>query len=172
MFSNKKEIDVPMEERIFVYPKQRQQLFVNLVENYKIFCPTVNMLYAALNFNSELKIDYLVIFETQKNGKTFILWDAPFMYTNRAIPAYRYAVVNNLYKDYFDTCMGHFCQMEKDKFFEFLHSDLCGNLSINENSPLFWKSHENSYALLKGMSELSLMYVPEGFRNTGRRKVD
>ena len=172
MYSAKKEFDVPMEERLVVYPKQRQQLFLNLVENYKLFCPNIKMIYAALNFDSELKIEYLVMFETEHKGKSFILWDAPFIYTNRAIPAYRYAVKNKLHKEYFDTCMGHFCQIERDKFYEFLSSDLCGNLSTNPNDPAYWKSSDNSHTLMKGMSEMSLLYIPEGFRNTGKRKVD
>lgn len=170
MYSDKNEIDVPMEERILIYPKQRQQLFLNLVENYKIFCPNIHMIYAALNYDSELKIDYLVIFEAYKKSKSFILWDSPFIYTNRAIPAYRYAVKNNLHKEFFDTCTAHFCQMDRDKFTEFLSSSLCGNLSTNENDPLYWKLPENSHALMKGMSEMGLLYIPEGFRNSGRRK--
>lgn len=172
MYSNKKEIDIPIEERLMVYPKQRQQLFLNLVENYKIFCPGINMIYAALNFDSELKIDYLVIFESVIKGKSFILWDSPFMYTNRAIPAYRYVVKNNLHKEFYETCTGHFCQMDREKFMEFLESSLCGNLSTDSKNPLFWKLPENSHALMKGMSEMSLLYIPEGFRNTGKRKVD
>ena len=172
MFSDKIEFDVPMEERLMIYPKQRQQLFLNLVENYKIFLPNLKMIYAALNFDSELKIDYLVIFEAYKKGKPFILWDAPFIYTNRAMPAYRYAVKNNKHKEYFDTCLKHLCQMERDKFTQFLTSDLCGHLSINNKNSSYWKSPDNSNELMKGMSELGLQYVPEGFVNKGRRKVD
>lgn len=164
MLSDKNEFDVPMEERLLVYPKQRQQLFINLVENYKIFCPHIKMIYAGLNFSSELKIDYLVIFESMKKNKPFILWDCPFIYTNRSIPSYRYAVKNNLHKDYFNTCLSHFCQMDGEKFYEFLGSSLCGELSGNVNSPKYWKLAENSEALMKGMSEMSLLYIPEGFR--------
>ena len=172
MYSKDKEIEIPVEERLMVYPKQRQQLFLNLVENYKIFCPNIKMIYAALNFDSSLKIDYLVMFESVFKGKTFILWDSPFMYTNRAIPAYRYIVKNNLHKDFFDSCANHLCQMEREKFGEFLISDLCGNLSLEPSSPKYWKSPENSHSLMKGMSEMGLLYIPEGFRNTGKRKVD
>ena len=172
MLSDKEELKVPIEECLMVYPKQRQQLFLNLVENYKIFCPSLKMIYAALNFDSSLKIEYLVIFEASMKGKTFILWDFPFIYTNRAIPAYRYVVKNNLHKEYFDTCTAHLCQMEKDKFIEFLNSNLCGNLSTDSRSPSYWKSPENSHKLMKGMSEMGMIYIPEGFRNSGRRKVD
>ena len=172
MFANDKELNVPMEERLMVYPEQRQGLFINLVENYKVFCPNLNMIYAGLNFNSELKIDYIVIFETNLRGKDLILWDCPFAFTNRAVPAYRYVVKNKLHKEFFDTCMQHFCQVEREKFYEFLGSDLCGNLSLNKNDSKFWKLAENSPALMKGMSELSLLYTPKGFRNSGRRKVD
>lgn len=172
MFTDKKEIDVPIEERLIVYPKQRQQLFLNLVENYKVFCPNLKMIYAALNFDSELKMDYLLLFEASMKGKQFILWDSPFIYTNRSIPSYRYAVKNKLHKEFFDTCLNHLCQIDKSKFIEFLGSQLCGHLSTNSNDPKYWKSPDNLHALLKGMSELGLLYVPEGFVNKGRRKVD
>ena len=122
MISKKKEIDVPIEERILVYPKQRQELFINLVENYKLFCSNIKMIYTALNYDAELKIEYLVIFEGSNKGKEFILWDAPYIYTNRAIPAYRYAIKNNLHEEFFNTCVNHFSQMDKDKFFEFISS--------------------------------------------------
>ena len=172
MYSKNKELNIPIEERLMIYPKQRQQLFLNLVENYKIFCPNIKMIYAAMNFDSELKIDYLVMFETIHKGKPFILWDSPFMYTNRSVPAYRYVVKNSLHKDFFESCANHFCQMDRDKFIEFLNSDLCGNLSADSNNPSYWKLPENSHALMKGMSEMGLLYIPEGFRNTGKRKVD
>lgn len=172
MYFKDKEIDIPIEERLMVYPKQRQQLFLNLVENYKIFCPNVKMIYAALNFDSELKIDYLVMFESVQKGKTFIIWDSPFMYTNRSIPAYRYVVKNNMHDKFFESCTNHFCQMERDKFIEFLNSDLCGNLTTDPKDTDYWKLANNSHRLMKGMSEMALMYIPEGFRNTGKRKVE
>lgn len=172
MYDKSKEIDIPIEERLMIFPKQRQQLFLNLVENYKIFCPNIKMIYAALNFDSALKIDYLVIFESERKGKSFILWDSPFTYTNRSVPSYRYVVKNNLHNDFFETCKSHFCQMDRDKFFDFLRSDLGGNLSSNPEDPSYWKSPTNAHILMKGMSEMGLLYIPEGFRNTGRRKVD
>ena len=139
MFDERKDLEIPLEERLMIYPKPRQQLFLNLVENYKIFCPYIKMIYAALNFDSELKIDYLVIFEGEKNGKRFILWDAPYIYTNRCIPAYRYVVKNSLHAQFFESCKNHFSQMERDKFIEFLNSSLCGNLSTDSNNEKYWK---------------------------------
>ena len=62
--------------------------------------------------------------------------------------------------------------MERDKFFEFIGSHLCGNLSNDTDSPKYWKSPDNANALMKGMTDMGLMYIPEGFRNSGRRKVD
>lgn len=172
MYDNKKEIDIPIEERLMVYPKQRQELFLNLVENYKIFCPNLKMIYAGLNFDSELKMDYLVIFEVDKKGKPFILWDAPFAFTTRSTPAYRYVVREKMHKQFFDECTKHLCQMDKSKFVEFLNSSLCNNLTIDPNSDRYWKHPNNSHSLMKGMTELGLLYVPEGFINKGRRKVD
>ena len=160
----------PMDERLFVYPKPRQQLFLNLVENYKLYCPDLTMLYAGLNYDSSLKLDYLVIFHRVLDEQDVILWDCPFLYSNRAIPAYRYAVKNNLHEDFFKECKFHMCQIVQPRFIEFLESNLCNNLSLNPKDPRFWKDPKNVYDLMNGMSELSLQYKPVGYRNPNRPK--
>ena len=159
----------PMEERYYIYPKPRIELFLNLIENYKVFCPGLTLLYAGLNYDSELKIDYLVIFHTHtdKDGDV-ILWDSPFLYSNRTVPAYRYAVKNNLHKEFFTECMSHFCQISENKFIEFLESNMCNYLALSPEDPKFWKLSENSHDLMKGMSEMSLQYKPSGYRNPNR----
>lgn len=160
----------PQEERLMVYPDAREKLFINLVENYKIFCPDLTILYAALNFDSELKIDYLIIFYTRFENKDVIMWDAPFLYSNRAIPAYRYAVNNSLHEDFFKECRFHLCMMPQDRFIEFLRSYVGGELSLEPMNDRFWKNPEMGPTLMKGMSELSLQYRPVGYRNPNRPK--
>lgn len=163
-YDDSKEFRVPLEELLVIYPKERQQFFINLVENYKIFCPSTKMIYGALNYDSELKVDYFVLFEGYSKNKKVIIWDAPFIYTNRSLPAYRYAIKTNQFKEFFDNCMMHFTVMDYGNFFDFVQSKLCGNLSLNKNDSNYWKSPDNINLLIKGISECSLLYRPNGFK--------
>lgn len=165
MISEEKKFEVPFDERIMILPKARQELFINLVENYKVFVPSLHMIYGALNYQSELKVEYLVVFEVNIDGNDLIVWDAPFIYTNRALPAYRYAVRNNMHTAFFSECRSHLCRINRDKFFEFLKSSLSGNLTDDPNDSNYWKDPNNSHTLIKGLSDMSLLYIPEGFRS-------
>ena len=158
----------PLDERLYILPKPRQQLFLNLVENYKLYCPDLTMLYAGLNYDSSEKMDYLIIFHRELEGQDVILWDCPFLYSNRTIPSYRYAVRNNLHKEFFTECKFHMCQIVQPKFIEFLESNLCNYLSLDPEDPRFWKLPENCKDLMHGMGELSLQYRPVGYRNPNR----
>lgn len=164
-FDGHETFDVPEEERMFILPSARQKLFINLVENYKVFCPNINMIYAALNFDSELKVEYLVIFEAIVKGKQVVLWDAPYLFTNRAIPAYRYAVKTNQHQAYFTECMKNFKQIEKERFIEFLGSEYCGELTLDHDSEKYWRLPENAPSLIEGIVDLALLYIPKGFKN-------
>ena len=172
MFDGHEDFEVPYEERLYILPKPRQQLFLNLVENYKIFCPHIKMIYATLNFDKELKVDYMVIFQAQQKGTNLILWDAPYAFTNRAIPAYRYAVKTNQHQAFFRECMKKFCQMEEQKFRQFLQSPNCGNLSLSSKSPKYWKLPENSHSLIEGMCEIGLLFKPMGFQNKHKLRTN
>lgn len=160
----------PMDERTFIYPEARAKLFYNLVENYKVYFPNLKIIYAALNFDSKLKVDYLLIFYANIDDQSMVLWDAPFMYTNRSIPSYRYAVKNNLHEEFFRECSFHFCKVKQDKFLEYITSDYCENLSTKVGDPKYWKLPENSHSLISGMADLSLQYRPTGYRNPNRPK--
>ena len=71
-FEFEHEIQVPFEEKTFILPQPRIKLFQNLIENYKVFCPELKLIYAFLNFNSKNPIDYLLIFTgTRKGEKDF-----------------------------------------------------------------------------------------------------
>lgn len=154
------EIEVPFEEKVFILPEPRIKLFHNLIENYKVYCPQLKMIYACMNYNPDLKVDYLLIFTATVNGVPVVFWDCPFLYSNRAIPAYRYICRNGLHEQYFTFCMESICRTIKKKFDEFIESGLCG-LSLDKNSPLYWKKPENSNKLIEAVTELSMEYVPD-----------
>ena len=162
---HEKYFDVPMEERLYVLPDARQKLFINMIENFKVFCPDIQLIYGAMNFNEDLKVDYLVIFKVMVENREIILWDNPVLYTNRTIPSYRYAIRNNEHQAFFMECRAHFSQISIGKFYEYLQTDHCHNLSLDPKSPNYWKNPNNSEKLISGMSELAIQYTPKGFRN-------
>lgn len=170
------ELEVPQEELFFITPDERKKFFLNLVENFKLYCPKLKMIYGALNYDSSLMVEYLTIFETTTEigsvSRDMIVWDSPYLYTNRALPAYKYAVRTGQHEKYFNMCAAHMAVIPRAKFSEFIVSDLCGNLSFDKNSDRHWKKPENAKRLIKGMSELSIQYVPRGFRNLGNRKPE
>lgn len=153
--------DIPINELIMILPQQREALFLNFVTNFSNFNKDLKLLYAAMNFDKELKVDYLIIYQINR----FILWDNPFIYTERSIPGYRYIIKHNMYKEFFIECRRSFSQISIDKFFEFIGSNLCGNLSQNPKSPDYWKDPNNAPKLIKGMVDMSMQYVPQYFKS-------
>ena len=119
------EIDIPFEEKTFILPQPRIKLFENLIENYKVFCPELKLIYAFLNFNSKNPIDYLIIFTGTSKGQKVLLWDVPYLYSNKTIPAYRYICKNNLFDQFFKFCEESMCRMNYERFIEFIPCNLC-----------------------------------------------
>ncbi len=156
------EIQVPFDEKTFILPNDRIALFKNLLDNYKVFIPQLELMYAFLNFNSENPIDYLVIFKATevRTGETIVVWDCPYLYSNKTIPAYRYIVRNGLHEKFFKYITESASRMPYAKFREFIPSNLC-NLSFDPKSPLYWKKNENADTLVKAMMGISMEYVPK-----------
>ena len=154
------QLDIPLKEKQFILPQPRIDLFKNLIDNYKVFCPELKLIYAYLNFNSKHPIDYLLIFTATSKGNKVLLWDAPYLYSNKTIPAYRYVCKNNLYDQFFKYCEESLCRISYSKFLEFIPCNLCG-LSLNPKNPKYWADQNNADILLGAMSELSLQYTPQ-----------
>ena len=154
------EIDIPFEEKTFILPQPRIKLFENLIENYKVFCPELKLIYAFLNFNSKNPIDYLVIFTGTSKGQKVLLWDVPYLYSNKTIPAYRYICKNNLFDRFFKYCEESMCRMNYERFLEFIPCNLCG-LSLDPKDEKYWKKQENADSLVAAMCDLSLQYTPQ-----------
>lgn len=156
------EIEVPFEEKTFILPNDRIKLFQNLLDNYKVFLPGLELLYAYLNFNSENPIDYLVIFrgKSKNGGVPLILWDCPYLYSNKTTPAYRYIVKTGQQAKFFKFISESLYRMEESKFRELIPSNLCG-LSLNPKSKDYWKRAENADILVKAMINISMEYTPK-----------
>ena len=155
------EIKVPQEYKEFILPKDRIALFKNFLANMKVFLPSLDRVYAYLNFDSSLPIDYLIIYRgVSKSGVGIILWDCPYLYSNKTIPAYRYIAANNMYQQFFQYMADSMPRMEYSKFLELITSNLCG-LDFDPNSDKYWKSPDNALTLAKTLTDISLEYRPK-----------
>jgi len=154
-----KKLNIPREELLFVMPEPRLKLFYDLINEYKKRRPELKLRYAYLNFNEKFGIDYLLVFEGigAKNGMPTILYDCPYIYTNRAIPGYRYCKRENLLDDFFEDAFNFMTTLSKVRFDEYVNSMI--NLSIKKDNPLYWRKEENSEKLVKGLIDLALYYV-------------
>ena len=155
------EIHVPQEYKQFILPQDRIALFRNFLENFAVFLPSLKKVYAFLNFDSTLPIDYLIIYEgvNKNNGTGIILWDCPYLYSNKTMPAYRYIAANNMYQQFFQFMSDSMPRMEYAKFIELIPSNLCG-LSFDKSSDKYWKDPNNAMTLAKTLSDLSMEYRP------------
>lgn len=155
MFRHVYPYQVPRDELLFITPEPRKKLFLNMIENYKVFCPTMKLEYAYLNTDSKYPVDYLIIFSaTSTDGKPIFLWKCPYLYTWDSIPGYRYAVRNNLIPQFFNEESHNMCIISRSRFKEFL-AEMC-HIPWSD-----WKNSTHAIELMNKMSDLSLRYTPK-----------
>lgn len=156
---SERKLKIPRDELLFILPQPRINLFYDLIEEYKRRRPELKLLYGYLNYDASLGIDYLLIFEGigATNKLPMALYDCPYIYTERAIPGYRYCKREGLLDDFFSDAFNFMPTMPMNRFEEYINSML--NLSIKKDDPLYWKKSDNTEKLVKGLTELSLYYV-------------
>lgn len=152
-----KRLKIPREELLYILPEARQKLFMHMIEEYKNRYPTFKMIFAYYNTDSKYPIDYIVLFKVKREDRTMILFDMPFLYTDRAIPGYRYCIKNNLLDDFFQEAVDSMTTISESKFAEYLNI-MC-NLSIDKDSELYWKNPKNISILVNGLKDLALRYT-------------
>lgn len=163
MIDPTKRLKIPMPEKYYIYPDARKKLFMHLVNEYKIRYEDLKLLYAYLNFNPDLNIDYLLVFSTKNSaGNPMIMYDAPFLYSDRTTPGYRYCIKNNLLDDFFEEAMLQMTTLPKYSFNEFLSIAINPPLSTDKNNPRYWRNPNVAFDLCKNLGELSLRYAKKG----------
>lgn len=148
----------PMDELLFISPNDRQIVFKNLLDNYKVYFPDLKRIYAYLNFNANIGIDYIVMFTANIEGQQIVLWDAPYLYTSRTTPGYKWAIKNNLYDEFFKDCWMHMCRMPYPKFKEFIKFKC--KLNFSKDSKEYWKDPNNGNIILEQFSSMAMQYNP------------
>lgn len=151
-------LEIPLGELAFIFPDARQRLFMDMLSEYSQRVPAFKLKYAALNYKSTLKIEYLIIFETVINDEKIIIYDSPYIYTTRAIPGYRYCKREGKLDEWFHEALHFMCRLPKSRFIEFIESnDL--DFRKNPNNPTkHWKDPKNLDIMLEKCAEMHLQY--------------
>ncbi len=157
MFNEYKKLKIPKAEKQYIMPEPRQKLFLDMLDKYKTRCPDMSLSYAYLNHDAEIPIDYVVMFSTVSEGKKILLFDTPYLYSDRAVPGYRYCVRENKLDDFFSEAVDLMTRISEDKFTEYVNIML--KLSMDEDSPLYWKKEENISVFIKGLLDLSARFT-------------
>lgn len=160
MISKYKKLNIPKEEKLFILPDPRKKLFKDLLNEYSKRYPSFKLIYANLNHDAELPIDYILIFITEINANEIILMETPYLYSDRTIPGYRYCKRENQVDLFFEEASELMTRMPYDRFVEYLNAML--ELSVDENSDNYWKASKNMKAVTEGILTLASRFRRKG----------
>lgn len=152
-----KKLKIPKEELRFIMPDARKKLFLDMLNEYKKRAPELKLQYVYYNTDSSFSIDYLIIFRAKTANGNVIVFDIPYLYTDRTIPGYRYCKKNDILDDFFYEAQNLMTSLSEVRFYEYLN--MMVGLSTDKNSDLYWKDPKNAIQLAKGLSDLSLRFV-------------
>lgn len=158
MIRNPNRIEVPTDARSYITPHARDVCFKEIYEGYaKRF--NIKLLYAYLNHDEDLMVDYCIIYKARNDLDTadLIIYDCPPIYSDRCTPSYLYYRNLKKRKKFFQFGIDEMVIMEKSKFFEYLVLKL--RMSKQKNDPMFWKLPRNGRKLVKGLLDLQMQYV-------------
>jgi hypothetical protein len=158
MMKNPNRIAVPFEQRAMIDPKTRQKVFKEIYEGYASRYG-MKLIYAYLNHDPELMVDYGVIYQARNDADTgnLIIYDVSTLYSDRSTPAYKYYAKIKKKDQFFQFGIEEAVVMDRSKFFEYLTIRL--DLNQKKGDPRYWKDPENGGELIKGLLDLSLEYV-------------
>lgn len=154
----------------------RNPYFMDLLDQYKKRYPGAKIVYAnnttGAVVGSEPTPDFILIMKVMSVSpdprlpdKPLIFIEAPLIFGERSIAGWTLAVEHGKIEEYFDSVWQFAPRLEERRFYEYLESIF---LNTNKDSPLYWKSSNNTKMLVKGIMELSSMYIPKSEMNKMR----
>lgn len=158
MMKNSNRIQVPFKHRSWIEPAVRMVAFKEIYEGYiKRF--SVKLLYAFLNHNPELMIDYGVIYSARNDDDTgdLIIYSIEPLFSDRCTPAYCYYRNMGKIENFFNFGIEEMVIMDKEKFYEYLYQKL--DFNKKKGDPRYWRDPNNGEELCKGLLDLSLEYM-------------
>ena len=158
MINPDKKLKIPAKEKQFITPDVRQKIFKEIYTMYQRKY-NVKLVYAYMNTDPNLIVDYLVIYKTKNltGDRDLIIYDCVPAHSDRSTPGYRYCKRTGITDTFYEEGINSMVVMEKNKFYEFITSGLA--LSTDKNNSLYWRSPKNYKDLLNGLLDLSLRYV-------------
>lgn len=158
MINPDKKLKIPAKEKQFIMPDVRQKIFTEIYTLYPRKY-NIKLLYAYMNTDPELIIDYLVVFKSKNDTGThdLIIFDCVPASSDRSTPGYRYCKRVGITNDFYDEGINSMVIMEKNKFYEYINMGL--GLSNDKDDPKYWRSPSNYKDLLNGLLDLSVRYI-------------
>lgn len=158
MISNKKKLGIPYQaRRKLILPDMREKIFREIINTYhKKF--GLKPMYAFLNTDDELIADYAAVFTVRNSMDTLdlVVYLVPPAYTELSTPGYRYCRANKIASKWYQFGIDHMVTLTKQNFYGFITETL--QLSLDKNSPGYWKNPENYFVVLTGLTDLSHLY--------------
>lgn len=108
-------------------------------------------------FDQPCMIDYVFIFTVTVSGVETVFIDAPYIYSKRSLPGYRYCMRENKQRDFFIVATDEMTRIPRKLFNEFI-TEMC-HLSLDKDSPQFWKKEESYDSLIQNLVGLNLRYI-------------
>ena len=158
MIDGRNKLHIPPDEKKFITPKSRQKMFKHIINGYTERFG-MKLIYAYLNSDPNLMVDYCVIYtaRNEDNSGDLILFDIPPIHSDRSTPGYRYCYRVRKEDEFFQFGVDDMTILAKEKFYVFITMGL--GLSRDKNSPDYWKKDENYEDLLQGLLDMSLRYT-------------
>lgn len=119
----------------------------------------MKLIYAYLNSDPELMVDYLVIYTARNDADSgdLILFDIPPIHSDRSTPGFRYCYREKKEDEFFKFGVDDMTILAKDKFYEFITMGL--GMSRDKRSKDYWKNPDNYKDLLQGLLDMSMRYT-------------
>lgn len=158
MINKKKNLGIPYQaRRKMIFPDMREKIFREIVDTYQQKFG-LKLLYAFLNTDNELIADYAAVFSVRNSMDTMdlVIYLIPPAYTELSTPGYRYCRVNKMAFKWYQFGIDHMVTLTKQNFYGFITETL--QLSLDKNSPGYWKRPENYFVVLTGLMDLSHLY--------------
>lgn len=115
-------------------------------------------------FDQPCMIDYVFIFTITVNGVETVFIDAPYIYSKRSLPGYRYCMREKKQREFFILATDEMTRIPRVRFNEFI-TEMC-HLSLDQKSDKYWKKAENYDSLIQNLVGLNLRYIRS--RSVGR----
>ena len=156
MIKNRNKMKMPFHHRHVIRPATRVKVFKEIAAKYQSYFG-LKCIYAFLNTDPKLMIDYCLIFKGKNDDGThdIILFDVVPLNGDRCTPEYPIYKKAGKEKNFFQYGIEVMPLMTPQMFYGYLEFN---GYSRDKNSEMFWKKPEHAKKLSKGLFDWTLPY--------------